>query len=364
MRLASRGKTARRSRKPSGASGGGRDGLKAGAGPPAGGGRGRPGRLQGRLLHHEAGGRAPGRPHHARPPASATSSRAACAAAPIVDMDEAAGRHRPGGRAGRDHGRRQRPGVTVATAGGQLASQPRRRPGLAGRAADQRRRPARAPSARRWPRPAPARPPRHPPAADRLVGGRPAAACAIRAPCSAASSAWSCWWSPSDEQVFQTLGHCVERAHLQFEGVVAAPFASALAALEDDEMDLGCICIDMGGGSTSVAVFAGGSPGARRQPGGGRRPRDRRHRPRPFDLHRRRRADQDPARLGHRLGQRGPRDDRGAAARRRSRRRPGGRAALAAEGHHRPARRGDAGAAARAAEGRPARRSSRAPAWC
>jgi cell division protein FtsA len=42
-------------------------------------------------------------------------------------------------------------------------------------------------------------------------------------------------------------------------GVVAAPLASALASLEDDEMDLGCICIDMGAGSTSAAVFSGGS---------------------------------------------------------------------------------------------------------
>jgi len=61
------------------------------------------------------------------------------------------------------------------------------------------------------------------------------------------------------EPVFQTLGACVERAHLQFEGVVVAPFVSALAALEEDEMDLGAVCIDMGGGSTSAAVFSGGS---------------------------------------------------------------------------------------------------------
>lgn len=61
------------------------------------------------------------------------------------------------------------------------------------------------------------------------------------------------------ETAFQTLVYCVERAHLTFEGVVAAPYASALAALEDDEMDLGCVCIDMGGGSTSVAVFQQGS---------------------------------------------------------------------------------------------------------
>lgn len=62
-----------------------------------------------------------------------------------------------------------------------------------------------------------------------------------------------------NESVFQTLAHCVERAHLQFEGVVAAPFASGLAALEEDEMELGAICIDMGGGSTSVAVWSGGA---------------------------------------------------------------------------------------------------------
>ena len=61
------------------------------------------------------------------------------------------------------------------------------------------------------------------------------------------------------ETSFATLGHCVELAHLQLEGVVAAPFASGLAALEEDEIDLGAICIDMGGGSTSVAVFANGA---------------------------------------------------------------------------------------------------------
>ncbi len=61
------------------------------------------------------------------------------------------------------------------------------------------------------------------------------------------------------EAVFQTLEACVERAHLQFEGVVAAPFVSALASLAEDEMDLGAVCIDMGGGTTSAAVFSGGS---------------------------------------------------------------------------------------------------------
>jgi cell division protein FtsA len=62
-----------------------------------------------------------------------------------------------------------------------------------------------------------------------------------------------------NEAVFQTLVHCVERAHLQFDGVVAAPLASSLATLEEDEMELGAVLIDMGGGSTSLAVYAGGS---------------------------------------------------------------------------------------------------------
>ncbi|MBV8592792.1 MAG: cell division protein FtsA [Caulobacteraceae bacterium] len=62
-----------------------------------------------------------------------------------------------------------------------------------------------------------------------------------------------------NEGVFQTIAHCVERAHLQFNGVVASPFASSLAALQEDEMELGAICIDMGGGSTSVAVYSGGA---------------------------------------------------------------------------------------------------------
>ena len=57
------------------------------------------------------------------------------------------------------------------------------------------------------------------------------------------------------EGVFQTLSHCLELAHLDLQGVVAAPVASSLAALEDDETDLGCVCIDMGGGSTTAAVW-------------------------------------------------------------------------------------------------------------
>lgn len=52
---------------------------------------------------------------------------------------------------------------------------------------------------------------------------------------------------------------CVERCHLSVEAIVAAPFASGLAALTDDEAELGTVCIDMGAGTTTLAVFSGGS---------------------------------------------------------------------------------------------------------
>lgn len=61
------------------------------------------------------------------------------------------------------------------------------------------------------------------------------------------------------ETAFTTLAHCVALAHVDLQGVAAAPFVSGLAALEEDEKDLGCACIDMGGGSTTAAVFADGS---------------------------------------------------------------------------------------------------------
>jgi len=52
---------------------------------------------------------------------------------------------------------------------------------------------------------------------------------------------------------------CVERCHLVPVGVVCAPYASGLAALVEDEIDLGVVCIDMGGGTTSISAFVEGS---------------------------------------------------------------------------------------------------------
>jgi cell division protein FtsA len=50
----------------------------------------------------------------------------------------------------------------------------------------------------------------------------------------------------------------VERAHLSIEAMVATPYVAALAALADDETDLGAATIDMGAGTTTLAVFSNG----------------------------------------------------------------------------------------------------------
>jgi len=51
---------------------------------------------------------------------------------------------------------------------------------------------------------------------------------------------------------------CVNRCHLDVEGRVVAPYAAALSTLVEDEMKLGVTLIDMGGGSTNIAVFFDG----------------------------------------------------------------------------------------------------------
>ncbi|MGE0716727.1 MAG: cell division protein FtsA [Alphaproteobacteria bacterium] len=56
----------------------------------------------------------------------------------------------------------------------------------------------------------------------------------------------------------RNLALCVNKAQLEIEGLVASPFAAGLACLVEDEMDLGVTVIDMGGGTTSLAVFSDG----------------------------------------------------------------------------------------------------------
>ncbi len=58
----------------------------------------------------------------------------------------------------------------------------------------------------------------------------------------------------------RNLDTCVARCHLDVEDRVVSSYASSLACLVDDEKALGVTCIDMGGGTTSIAVFFDGEP--------------------------------------------------------------------------------------------------------
>ncbi len=57
----------------------------------------------------------------------------------------------------------------------------------------------------------------------------------------------------------RTLGTVIQRCHLDVETLVVSPYAAGLASLVDDEMDLGVTVIDMGGGTTTFAVFFDGN---------------------------------------------------------------------------------------------------------
>ncbi len=59
--------------------------------------------------------------------------------------------------------------------------------------------------------------------------------------------------------VYRNIILCVSRAHLEVEMVAASGFASADCILTDDEKDNGAICLDLGGGSTSITVFMNGT---------------------------------------------------------------------------------------------------------
>jgi len=56
----------------------------------------------------------------------------------------------------------------------------------------------------------------------------------------------------------RTFGACLGRCDLDIEAMVAAPYAAGLATLVDDERELGATVIDMGGGTTQIAIFAEG----------------------------------------------------------------------------------------------------------
>ena len=57
----------------------------------------------------------------------------------------------------------------------------------------------------------------------------------------------------------ENVTKCVRRCGLDVRDVILQPLASATAVLTDDEKDLGVCLIDIGGGTTDIAVFAGGA---------------------------------------------------------------------------------------------------------
>ncbi|XWN33110.1 MAG: cell division protein FtsA [Devosia sp.] len=57
----------------------------------------------------------------------------------------------------------------------------------------------------------------------------------------------------------ENLALAINRCHLDVDGLVATPYASGLASLVDDEAELGAVCVDIGGGTASIAIFADGN---------------------------------------------------------------------------------------------------------
>ncbi len=57
----------------------------------------------------------------------------------------------------------------------------------------------------------------------------------------------------------QNIMKCVRRCGLEVRDLVLQPLASATAVLSEDERDLGVCLVDVGGGTTDIAVFTGGA---------------------------------------------------------------------------------------------------------
>ena len=61
------------------------------------------------------------------------------------------------------------------------------------------------------------------------------------------------------ESAARNIEKCVRRCNLRSERIVLEHLASGTAILTEDEMQLGCCVLDIGAGTTDIAVFEGGS---------------------------------------------------------------------------------------------------------
>ena len=56
-------------------------------------------------------------------------------------------------------------------------------------------------------------------------------------------------------KTIRDLAYCVKRCDLELAGVASAAYVSGRSTLVEDEQELGAVCIDLGGGSTSYSIF-------------------------------------------------------------------------------------------------------------
>ena len=57
----------------------------------------------------------------------------------------------------------------------------------------------------------------------------------------------------------QNIERCVERCELETDDIILEQLASSYAVLTDDEMELGVCLVDIGGGTTDIAIFTEGA---------------------------------------------------------------------------------------------------------
>src|SRR6202012_1056924 len=62
----------------------------------------------------------------------------------------------------------------------------------------------------------------------------------------------------SDATVAENLMLVVERCHINVEAMAAAPYVAGLSVLTDDEADIGAAVVEMGAGTTTIAIYSGG----------------------------------------------------------------------------------------------------------
>ncbi|TMJ99058.1 MAG: cell division protein FtsA [Alphaproteobacteria bacterium] len=61
----------------------------------------------------------------------------------------------------------------------------------------------------------------------------------------------------ADASAARNLMLAIERSHLAVEAMVTSAYAAGLSAIADDEAELGAALLDMGAGTTTIAVFSG-----------------------------------------------------------------------------------------------------------